>query len=362
MTYKETLFFIGKCLTINHDQKNKIIIENELKSENIDWESVVKLSTAHYVFPALYCTLKRAEFLPYVPEDLVEFMKHITDLNRERNQKLLSQTKEINELLLVNNITPIFLKGTGNLLEGLYEDIGERMIGDIDFIVSNDDYLKAIEILHNENYKPIKESELDRSFHWHYPTLIHPEKIGAVEIHNKILKRPYSSILSYGILEKGLQNKFNFKFISDEHKILVALLQEIINDNLYYSKRISLRTVYDVFLITQKGNYTIVLNDKNIFKKFNNFYGFIKMILNDIKTLNVVENKNLNQFKTSYIKKLENSKKEKLIIIFIDYVTRQKDRFYILKYALTDGDYRNYAFKRFFKKDFYRFLFVFKDS
>jgi hypothetical protein len=71
----------------------------------------------------LYCNLKRADFLHYLPTDLVAYMKHITDLNRERNQQIVEQAKEINELLLTNNITPIFLKGTGNLLEGLYDDI-----------------------------------------------------------------------------------------------------------------------------------------------------------------------------------------------------------------------------------------------
>ena len=134
MTYKETLFFVGKCLTISLEKHNKEIIENQLKSGNIDWDNIVKLSTSHYVFPALYCNLKRASFLHYLPNDLVEYMKHITDLNRERNQQIIEQAKEINDLLLANNITPIFLKGTGNLLEGLYEDIAERMVGDIDLL------------------------------------------------------------------------------------------------------------------------------------------------------------------------------------------------------------------------------------
>ena len=108
MTYKETLFFVAQCLTINHEKHNKQVIENELKSENIDWEAVVKVSTAHFVFPALYCNLKKANFLHYLPSDLVEYMKHITDLNRERNQQIIEQAKEINRLLLSNNITPIF--------------------------------------------------------------------------------------------------------------------------------------------------------------------------------------------------------------------------------------------------------------
>ena len=54
---------------------------------------------------------------------------------------------------MANNITPIFLNGAENLLEGLYKDIAERMIGDIDFIISekeskkNNPFIKPESIL-----------------------------------------------------------------------------------------------------------------------------------------------------------------------------------------------------------------------
>ena len=136
MNYKETLYFIAKCLTISLEEKNRQEIEKQLKSTSIDWDAVVKVSTAHYVFPALYCNFKRANFLKYLPADLVDYMKHITDLNRDRNSQILQQAQELNSLLLANNIRPIFLKGTGNLLAGIYADNGERMVGDIDFLCS----------------------------------------------------------------------------------------------------------------------------------------------------------------------------------------------------------------------------------
>ena len=52
--------------------------------------------------------IKRLGFLNYLPEDLVTLIKHITELNRERNPQILQQAKELNELLVANNITPIF--------------------------------------------------------------------------------------------------------------------------------------------------------------------------------------------------------------------------------------------------------------
>ena len=62
MTYKETFYFVAKCLTITLEPNNKKDIKQQLETTTINWEQVVKLSTTHYVFPALYCNLKRANF------------------------------------------------------------------------------------------------------------------------------------------------------------------------------------------------------------------------------------------------------------------------------------------------------------
>ena len=156
MNYKKTIFFIAKCLTISLEEKNRDEIEKQLKSKTINWDTVVKVSTAHYVFPAIYCNFKRADFLKYLPRELVSYMQHITNLNRERNKKIIAQAQELNIILLANSITPIFLKGTGNLLEGLYEDIGERMVGDIDLLFSEKDFFKGIDIIKNDKYTKIE--------------------------------------------------------------------------------------------------------------------------------------------------------------------------------------------------------------
>ena len=50
MNYKETLFFIAKCLTISLEVENRKAIEKYLKSETIDWDAVVKVSTAVLTF------------------------------------------------------------------------------------------------------------------------------------------------------------------------------------------------------------------------------------------------------------------------------------------------------------------------
>ena len=267
MTYKETLFFVGKCLTITHEKHNKKIIENQLKSGNIDWDNVVKLSTSHYVFPALYCNLKRAGFLHYLPNDLVEFMKHITDLNRERNQQIIEQAKEINDLLLANNITPIFLKGTGNLLEGLYEDIAERMVGDIDFLIKKEHCEPAFKLLEKNGYNH-KISELFED-HRHLPRITNSNKIAAIEIHKEILKKEKSHFFNYTKLNKSFLKIDNYTLLSSVDQIKLSVFSKLINDNRYILKNISLKNAYDVFLLGNTLQSKTNIEDINLSKELN---------------------------------------------------------------------------------------------
>jgi len=264
MNYKETLFFVAKCLTINHEEHNKRIVEEMLQSNTVDWAEVVKLSTAHYVFPALYCNLKRASFLSYLPEDLVEYMKYITDLNRKRNEQIIAQAKELNTLLLEHKITPIFIKGTGNLLEGLYEDIAERMVGDIDFICSPEDYPRAIQLLEDKGYSNnYKINKLFTRRHRHFPRLTKKYKIAAVEIHKEFLIEKYNTEFNYNFVKNSIQKINNSFILNFKNQLILSSAAHQINDYGFDKKSLALRNAYDVFLLSKKTNA------KNAFLEFN---------------------------------------------------------------------------------------------
>jgi len=76
--------------------------------------------------------------LSVIPEEVEHAFAEIYELNRQRNQQILKQIDDITALLNKENIQPVFLKGTANLLDELYSDVGERMIGDIDFLVTEE--------------------------------------------------------------------------------------------------------------------------------------------------------------------------------------------------------------------------------
>lgn len=308
MTYKETVLFIGKCLTINQEKQNRILIEKELQKQQIDWDNVVKVSTGQFVFPALYCNLKKADFLKYLPEDLVEYMKHIADLNRERNEQIIAEAKEINSLLLENNITPIFLKGTGNLLEGLYEDIAERMVGDIDFIVSYTNYTKAAKILLEHKYEKVVKKDYSYPQFKHFDRLFKKDKIAAVEVHKELTLEGYHQEFNYKVISENTINIDEINVMNYPNQLSLSIIASQINDDGQYYKNISLRNAYDVFLLSQKTNSLKAIESYRIlFAPLNNFLAICKFALQSDK-ISYKQNKEAGEVILFFNKLLENKK------------------------------------------------------
>ena len=309
MNYKETLFFIAKSLTISLEEKNREEIELILKTTDVDWEALVKVSTSHYVFPAIYCNFKRADFLKYLPTDLVDYMKHITDLNRERNTQIIQQAKDLNSLLLENGVRPIFLKGTGNILEGLYEDVGERMVGDIDLLFSEKDFFKGIDIIKNDNYTKT-EGQLDYfpGFR-HYSRLVKQENIAAVEIHKEVTIEKYRGEFNYKIISEDAQQINDFLVLSFENQLSLSIIASQINDSGFDLKKISLRNAYDVFLLSKKvDTKKTILKFTKLKSPLNCFLANCNLVFGDLESLEYYKTEESQNYLKAFNKSLYKSK------------------------------------------------------
>jgi len=367
VNYKETLYFIAKCLTISLENKNRQEIEKQLKSTSIDWDVVVKVSTAHYVFPALYCNLKRADFLKYLPQELVSYMEYIANINRERNEQIIEQAKKINNFLLASKITPIFLKGTGNLLAGLYENLAERMVGDIDFIFSKQDYPKAITILREFGYSDLKK----RKYHYpdldnkHYRRLQKEKNIAAIEIHSELLGvKKYSSEFNYSFVEKDSQLIDGVTVLSYANKLNLSIISYQINDYGFYYKTMALRNAYDVFLLSKKTNVKDALNtlDK-LTNPLNCFLATCFEVFNNVESLECDKNSKiasyLSDFNSQFTNILKTKRKHKRYKTYLFI----KSRLNLIYKCIIYKDYRVWLLNILTEKEFYkRRLVEFKKS
>ena len=356
MNYKETLFFIAKSLTISLEEKNKDEIELILKTSAVDWDAVVKVSTAHYVFPALYCNIQRANLLHYLPEELVTYMEHITKLNRERNEEIINQAKELNTLLLANCITPIFLKGTGNLLAGIYDDVAERMVGDIDFIFSKEDYPKVITILRDFEYSEVSEYKYHFPCVKHYRRLQKENNIAAVEIHSEILEiEKYRKEFNYSVVEKDYQVIDEIRVLSYANKLNLSIIANQINDHGFDYKTIALRNAYDVFLLSKKTNAKISVNTLDeLTNPLNCFLAACYEIFNELDSLEYNNTKMTASYLSIFNNQFTNSKTTKRRHKRIKTYLFLKSRLGIIYKSLIYKEYRVWLFKRVTDKKWYK--------
>jgi len=355
MKNKEALYFVATCLTISLEDKNRRKIEKRLQSETIDWNTVVKISTENLVFPALYCNLKRSDFLQYLPQELVSYMEHITNLNRDRNEKIIAQAKELNSLLLAHSVTPVFLKGTGNLIAGLYEDIAERMVGDIDFIFSKEDYPNAIIVLKEFGYLENEISHYKSLPFRHHPKLVNKSEIAAIEVHSECLTLKYVNEFNYSYLEKDSQVINGVTVLSYANKLNLSIIANQINDNGSYYKTIALRNAYDVFLLSKKTNAKDAINklDK-LSHPLNCFLAVCYEVFNEIDSLEYNETRKIASYLVVFNSQFVNRRKTKRQHNRIKTYLFIKKRLNIFYKAILYKEFRVWLFNRLTDKKWHK--------
>jgi len=281
--------------------KERKDIKKEIDLEKIDYELLVKIASGHLMLPSFYVNLKNKGFIDLIPSDLKMYLKEIFTINKNRNQVLLNEAKEISEILIINDINHVFVKGTSYIFNNIYDDIGERMVGDIDFLVSKKDFTKTIELLKKLNYRGSKPMT---SYAKHYGRLVNIEKIFAVEIHIGLLSKEYNKKMTPEFILKNKVNLNNKIYTpNNEQELLYNIYNFQIND--YGSNKLSYsyRSFYDTFMLIKhpKTNLNKIKTDNYI----NNYL----MIAKELRILNFefskIHKKKLNLFRF----KLKTSKK-----------------------------------------------------
>ena len=224
------------------------------------------------MLPALFFNINKKNISYLFPKDFVEYIKNIYSINKARNTVLLKEAKELSELLYKNNINHIFLKGTALLLSNVFEDIGERMIGDIDFIIQHKDEQKVEKILEKNNYFGSSLELYQTLFKIfkpkHIPRLRHKNKIMALELHTELLTSEWRNIFNTKELINDFKketktNKIPSKSFLFDHCIYALQIE----DNAFFSPYHSHRTIYDIYKLDCKKSLTIKNIKKNIYIK-----------------------------------------------------------------------------------------------
>ncbi len=334
-TLKETLQHIANILSFNSDD---VLLKETLSQSGFDWDSIVKIGSKHLVLPTIYCRLKAKELLDVLPKELDTYLKEITSINRNRNKTLLNEVKQISNIFNDHNINHVFLKGTALIAANYYNDIGERMIGDIDVLVASKQMKTSFELLISKGYSKVEETLRTKYFdHKHLPRLVSDQSLGAVEIHSELLSLKKTDLLNpIDILNK--KRLVNGAFVQSELYMLKHnVLNFQINDLGAYYNSFSLRPAYDSLVLIQKHN-TNFFKDEILNPHYSNYFVLLSLFFNDINQSTLSSSQKIvSQF---FVFKLKNERFGKFwhkILFYYKYLKVLFSRFILFS---TNSNYR----------------------
>jgi|GEM_PF-2481450 len=254
-------------VNILYRSESKIL--NGIDISTVNFENLIKLASSHLMLPALYFNINKKNCSYLFPDDFIEYIKNIFAINKARNEILLTEAKELSELLFENNINHIFLKGTALLLSNIFEDIGERMIGDIDFIIQHKDEEKVEKVLEKNNYFVRHSVSSLRFFRpKHLPRRINKNKKIAIEPHLELLAPGWRGVFN----SKELKNDFKKGVKTYQTPCSSFLFNHCIYaiqipDKGFFTSHHSHRSIYDIYKLDCKKSLRIKNIKKDIFIK-----------------------------------------------------------------------------------------------
>jgi hypothetical protein len=245
-------YFTGRCLTIPDNKANFIYIKNCILNDAVDWEKFAELCSHHLITPAIYLKFRDSGLMDDLPSELAEYLKEIYELNLKRNIRIIEEIRCITQILNKSAIEPVYIKGSGNLIDGLYTDAGERILGDIDFLVKEAEYLNAAHILEYEGYKKPTPFDFDVEDLKHYPRLAHSERCASVEIHRKAVIKKHDTWFNQELIRSEIKRVEDYPgcfVLSDNHKFIINFIHGQFSDRGNSTGVLSLRNINDVLYI-----------------------------------------------------------------------------------------------------------------
>lgn len=161
------------------------------------WEEIVALASRHLVTPSL---VEAVACIPSAPDDLKHYLSEVHAMNARRNAIIADALFALNDTLTREGVRPIYLKGAASLVAGLYDDPGERMIGDVDILVAPEAVDAARRALQGAGYVfalPNRHGEDIADFH-HLPMATHPDTGVGVEVHHAMVDLEHRELLPAG--------------------------------------------------------------------------------------------------------------------------------------------------------------------
>ncbi len=343
-------YFTSQILSLDLFAGRRSGIIKQFPTTKNQWQRWVQTASNHMVLPACYLVLKRHQLLNHLPGELQESLKYIYELNQQRNLKIEKHARSINQVLKSKGITPLFMKGSANLIDKVYHDSGERMMYDIDILVEDQNMLPAVELLTRLGYKPQKPFILSSyPSTMHYPIMYREGYTAGIEIHRIPVQYLYLKKFSTkGLWESARESKdpsFDGMVMTDDKKMIHNFIHSQLMHSRHYYGNVSLRDLYDILLLSQREDPVKVFRKYGHFQKQSQAYLQLYHRVFDIKMPERLQKYRGSRFFFFRHNLSLRAGKKKLSFFYFLIMFSQK---YILLPVRTlwNRDARNYVFSR----------------
>ena len=242
----------------------KILLKNNFKDSidvsKIDLDNLIKITSSHLMLPSLYSNIINKRLSKLFPTAFINYIEEIYKLNKQRNIQLVEEINFLSKILNEKEINHVFLKGSANITYSIYQEIGERMIGDIDLLVDKKQLSLVKDLLEKENYYPSEKTNFFEINEKHIKRRVNKKKIFAVEVHTKLTNN--AKIIDENRMLKNKIKIDNVLLPSPKSMIKHTIYNWQINDNGYSQFRYSYRCIYDYIMLTKKYRIDVYENTK----------------------------------------------------------------------------------------------------
>ena len=266
---------LGKILNSDYSKNDLKQFIDSSKSEKFITENLTKLADRHLILTAFYSSLQEKHLTFNLSPSLKDHLEEVYLLNLKRNQAIIDQVLYINSLLKPSGILPLYLKGTANLLDGLYNSPGDRILHDIDFLVKEKDFDITAEILIENGYSPrfIYDSR-QKPYLKHYPILENKSFPAFVEVHRIPVRNQYlKGLKPESLFEEKLYLKAYDSFVpSDKHKLIHNFIHSQLEDRGAFYGKIFLRSLFDLLLLSKRLDIEETFHEYGRYKRQSSSY------------------------------------------------------------------------------------------
>lgn len=226
----------------------------------VDWDNVIALANESLTVPSLAVAVGKSASANDLPDDVRQYLSVIHERNAERNRRLMAQATEAVTCLNRIGIEPLVMKGAAILLGEPRDDVGARILTDLDILVRPADVEASIGALQGIGYEvrlTAGRGSWPGNPRFHLPTVLErPTDVGSIDLQCRPRGPASFSDIEwlYGHSRRIALDGGYLHVPSPFAQIVFLILHDQFQDGDYWRGLIDLRHLLDMAKLARAGD------------------------------------------------------------------------------------------------------------